>query len=302
MAQFEIRFLPDDTLYQLDKSRNHLSGLKMPLHEKTDSNGNLPWSLIPGWQTRTIPAIYYGDLDTHAECVRMLVNLSNRSKVYYFSKRLVDFVVSTLAIIILFPIGLVISLAIVIDTPGPVFFVQRRVGAIRKNSSSRAEWRQSNFPFIKFRTMVNKADASIHKTYIQALITNNQKEMHKLEENQNHIHKLTNDRRVTRVGKFLRKFSLDELPQFLNVFLGQMSLVGPRPAIPYELDYYAPWHFYRFQAQTGITGLQQITARCTQCFDDQVNLDLKYIETQSLWQDFLILLKTPIAVFTQRGY
>jgi lipopolysaccharide/colanic/teichoic acid biosynthesis glycosyltransferase len=102
-------------------------------------------------------------------------------------------------------------------------------------------------------------------------------------------------------GKILRKFSLDELPQLWNVLRGDMSMVGPRPAIPYEVEMYKPWHRLRLQAQPGITGWQQVTARCVVDFDEQVRLDVEYIERQSLWLDLEIAFKTPLAILFARG-
>jgi lipopolysaccharide/colanic/teichoic acid biosynthesis glycosyltransferase len=113
--------------------------------------------------------------------------------------------------------------------------------------------------------------------------------------------KLVNDSRIIAPGKLLRKLSLDELPQLWNVLIGDMSLIGPRPAIPYEVEMYKPWHLRRLEAQPGISGLQQITARCTVDFDQQVQLDIDYIENQSIWLDLKLILKTPLAVFSTSG-
>jgi lipopolysaccharide/colanic/teichoic acid biosynthesis glycosyltransferase len=113
--------------------------------------------------------------------------------------------------------------------------------------------------------------------------------------------KLVNDNRIIRPGKFLRKLSLDELPQLWNVLIGDMSLIGPRPAIPYEVDMYKPWHLRRLEAQPGITGLQQVTARCTTDFDEQVQYDIEYIDNQSLWLDIKIIIKTPLAILSTKG-
>jgi len=116
------------------------------------------------------------------------------------------------------------------------------------------------------------------------------------------VYKLTNDRRITAVGKYLRRTSLDELPQIFNVFLGEMSLVGPRPAIPYELAAYQTWHRRRIlEAKPGITGLWQVTGRSLVKFDDMVRLDLRYATSWSLWLDLIILLRTPAAVLRGAG-
>jgi lipopolysaccharide/colanic/teichoic acid biosynthesis glycosyltransferase len=136
---------------------------------------------------------------------------------------------------------------------------------------------------------------------MKALIENDQEKMNELRGQNTNIHKLIRTPRITRLGKFLRRTSLDELPQLWNVLRGEMSLVGPRPAVPYELDLYKSWYIRRLEAQPGITGLQQVNARSTMDFDQQMYLDIQYIKTQSVWLDLKILLKTPFAVISTRG-
>jgi lipopolysaccharide/colanic/teichoic acid biosynthesis glycosyltransferase len=145
------------------------------------------------------------------------------------------------------------------------------------------------------------ADPSIHQAFVKALIENDEAKMTALQGVPTQPRKLVNDSRITRPGKFLRKSSIDELPQLLNVILGDMSLIGPRPAIPYEVEMYKSWHFRRLEAQPGLTGLQQVTARCTADFDQQVRLDIEYIDNQSLWLDVKIIFKTPLAVISTTG-
>jgi lipopolysaccharide/colanic/teichoic acid biosynthesis glycosyltransferase len=145
------------------------------------------------------------------------------------------------------------------------------------------------------------ADSSIHRAYVQALITNDEERMTALQGEATEIRKLIHDSRIIRPGIILRKLSLDELPQLWNVLRGDMSLVGPRPAIPYEVEVYQPWHLGRFQAQPGISGLQQVKARCTSDFDQQVRLDLEYIQNQSMWLDLKIILQTPLVIFSTKG-
>jgi lipopolysaccharide/colanic/teichoic acid biosynthesis glycosyltransferase len=118
---------------------------------------------------------------------------------------------------------------------------------------------------------------------------------------ENSTRKLVNDPRITRIGKILRKTSLDELPQLVNILAGEMSWVGPRPAIIYELEEYQTWHFHRFSATPGLTGLWQITARCSADFDEMVKLDIDYIEQQSMWLDIKIIFKTPFVVLSCKG-
>ena len=162
-------------------------------------------------------------------------------------------------------------------------------------------WKRVDFPVIKFRTMsVNTSDA-VHKAYIKALIANDVKTMKEMEGDGTTIHKLVKDNRITRVGRVLRKLSLDEIPQFWNVIRGEMSIVGPRPSIPYEIEMLTARHLYRLNAKPGITGLQQVVARNSASFDEQVALDIQYIDQQSLWLDIQIMMKTPFAILFQRG-
>jgi exopolysaccharide biosynthesis polyprenyl glycosylphosphotransferase len=209
----------------------------------------------------------------------------------YFFKRIIDIIGSSLAILLLSPVFCFISLLIMGTSKGPVLFRQERLGQFGKK-----------FIFLKFRSMLVDCDDSIHREYIKKLITENKAS----EENSDAIHtpvyKIQNDPRITPVGAFLRKTSLDELPQFLNVLKGEMSLVGPRPAIPYEFENYDIWHRYRLlKVKPGITGLWQVIGRSSTTFDEMVRLDLKYIQEWSLWLDIKILLLTPWAVIKGKG-
>lgn len=207
-------------------------------------------------------------------------------------KRAMDLLGSSLAILLFSPIFCFISLLILVTSKGPVFFRQERLGQFGKK-----------FIFLKFRSMNVHNDDTIHREYIKKLITENKAS----EEGSEGVHgppvyKIRNDPRITPLGAFLRKTSLDELPQLLNVFKGEMSLVGPRPAIPYEVENYDVWHRYRLlQVKPGITGLWQVTGRSATTFDEMVRLDLKYIQEWSLWLDVKILCRTPGAVFKGRG-
>ena len=239
---------------------------------------------------------------------------------YYAIKRFVDFTVSLLLLILLSPLMLVIALLIFIYSPGPIFFIQERVGAKRQYINGRLHWKKVPFYCYKFRTMKLNADPAIHQAYVKALIENDQSQMNALQNAPTVPHnplsqaeltamqdaptiprKLVNDSRIIGPGKLLRKLSLDELPQLWNVLLGDMSLVGPRPAIPYEVEMFKPWHLQRLKAQPGITGLQQVTARCSIDFDQQIKLDIQYIENQSIWLDLKIILKTPFAMISTKG-
>jgi lipopolysaccharide/colanic/teichoic acid biosynthesis glycosyltransferase len=220
---------------------------------------------------------------------------------YYLVKRIVDIIFSALLLLGFSPIFLIIIVAIKIYSPGPVFYIQKRVGARRVKHNGVQYWKKEIFPCFKFRTMHVNADTAVHQAYMRALIENNEETMNALQGDNSEIRKLLNDPRITRPGKLLRKMSLDELPQFWNVFQGDMSLVGPRPAIPYEVEMYRPIHWRRLEAQPGITGLQQIKARSTAEFDQQILFDIEYIESQSIWQDFKIMFMTPFAILTTRG-
>jgi lipopolysaccharide/colanic/teichoic acid biosynthesis glycosyltransferase len=220
---------------------------------------------------------------------------------YYGVKRFMDLTIALTLLVLLSPIMLIVALLIFIYSPGPVIFVQERVGAKRHSLHGQTFWKKVIFRCYKFRTMHVHADPAIHQAYVKALIENDEEKMTALQGAKTQPRKLVHDPRIIRPGRLLRKLSLDELPQFWNVVKGDMSLVGPRPAIPYEVEMYKPWHLQRLGAQPGITGLQQVTARCNKDFDQQVKLDIQYIEKQSLWLDFKIILKTPLAVLSVKG-
>lgn len=221
--------------------------------------------------------------------------------IYYFSKRVLDFVIALVLLTILSPLMLLIAILIKLYSPGPVFFVQERVGAKRQRRGNQSYWQKTTFRCYKFRTMRINADTSLHQAYMRALIDNDEEKMDELQGHNTKIRKLIRDPRVTRPGRILRKLSLDELPQFWNVLRGEMSLVGPRPAIPYEVELYKSWYLGRLQALPGITGLQQVTARSTFDFDEQMRLDIEYIQNQSFLLDLQIMLQTPLVVISTKG-
>ncbi|MGD1102241.1 MAG: sugar transferase [Terriglobia bacterium] len=205
-------------------------------------------------------------------------------------KRMFDVGGSLITLILLSPLLALIAALIKLTSKGPVFFRQTRVGQYGKN-----------FTFLKFRTMYARNNSSIHEDYIRRFISG-KAYLNEGEPGQSPVYKLVGDPRVTRVGRFLRRSSLDELPQLLNVLTGEMSLVGPRPPIPYECDVYELWHRRRvLEAKPGITGLWQVNGRSKTTFDDMVRLDLRYARSWSLWLDIKILLKTPQAVLFGEG-
>lgn len=224
-----------------------------------------------------------------------------RREAYYLLKRLLDVIFSAVGLILSLPFYLPLMLLIRLDSPGSALFVQTRVGSRRHVKDGLEVWEPVLFEMYKFRTMVQNADPAVHCAYVQALITSDEGSMKSIQGGDNHIKKLVHDARITRVGRILRKTSIDELPQLWNVLKGDMSLVGPRPALQYEVEKYQPWHMKRLRAKPGITGLQQVKARCTESFDKQVHLDIQYTEHLSILSDLKIILLTPLTVFVGRG-
>jgi lipopolysaccharide/colanic/teichoic acid biosynthesis glycosyltransferase len=205
-------------------------------------------------------------------------------------KRMMDIAGSALALVAFAPLFLAIAIAIKVSSQGPAFYRQNRMGQFCVP-----------FVFLKFRSMYINNDAGAHQRYVRELI-GGQAERQASQGNGEGVYKLTDDARVTFVGKFLRRTSLDELPQFFNVFKGEMSLVGPRPPIDYEVKAYGFWHRRRLlEAKPGITGLWQVNGRSRVNFDDMVRLDLKYARTWSPWLDVRILMRTPGAVVSGDG-
>ncbi len=227
--------------------------------------------------------------------------IRDRSYYYHVLKRLLDIIIAALLLIILSPVMALIAILIVVDSRGPIIFAQERVGARRWFRDGFSYWQQTVFTCYKFRSMTHDADQSIHQAFTKAFIHNDHKSMAALQGGDTETRKLVHDPRVTRIGRILRKTSLDELPQLWNVLKGDMSLVGPRPPIPYEVEEYKPWHRQRLKTKPGLTGLWQITARSSTDFDEMVKLDIRYIERQSLWLDLNILLKTPLVVLSGKG-
>jgi lipopolysaccharide/colanic/teichoic acid biosynthesis glycosyltransferase len=204
-------------------------------------------------------------------------------------KRAMDIVGSALALLFLAPAFAVIAALIKMGSKGPVFFRQQRVG-----------YHGKSFTFLKFRSMQVNNDSSAHKEFVKNLIAG--KTEGKESGNGAGVYKMAHDPRITPIGAFLRRTSLDELPQFFNVLKGDMSLVGPRPAIPYEVAAYETWHRRRvLEAKPGITGMWQVHGRSRVKFDDIVRLDIRYAKAWSPWLDVKILAQTPRAVVSGNG-
>ena len=223
--------------------------------------------------------------------------LSRDRNVYYFSKRLLDVTLAGLALIFLLPLMALVAGLIVLDTGTPFIFLQKRVGARRWTRDGFSYWRQTTFTCYKFRTMLHNADPNLHQTFIKDYIEGRVQ----TSDAAGPKFKLPNDPRITRVGRILRKTSLDELPQLVNVLKGDMSLVGPRPLPSYEVADYQASHRERLAALPGITGLWQVSGRCEVAFEEQVRMDIEYVRRQSLWLDLKILFLTVPAVLSGQG-
>jgi lipopolysaccharide/colanic/teichoic acid biosynthesis glycosyltransferase len=235
------------------------------------------WDHHPG-QRASNPALYPD-----------LANRDESRRSFHVMKRVMDVAGSLFALLLLSPLFLFIAAAIKLTSKGPVLFRQQRIGQFGES-----------FLFLKFRSMYVNNDAGEHREYVRKLIAGSAEKQPSSDKAG--VYKLTKDRRVTRVGSFLRRTSLDELPQFINVLQGKMSLVGPRPPVPYEVEAYDFWHRRRvLEAKPGITGLWQVNGRCRMKFDDMVRLDLRYARTWSPWMDLKILLRTPGAVVLGEG-
>jgi lipopolysaccharide/colanic/teichoic acid biosynthesis glycosyltransferase len=210
----------------------------------------------------------------------------NRSKQKWgpVLKRSVDIIGSLTALLLLTPMFLIVAILVKLTSRGPILFCQKRVGRYGKE-----------FTFYKFRTMSTDNDPRIHQEYVAKLIAGDVSRS-------TGVYKLVNDPRITPLGRFLRKSSLDELPQFFNVLKNDMSLVGPRPPLPYEFERYRTWHKRRvLELKPGLTGLWQVEGRSRTTFDEMVRMDLRYAIQQSFWFDLKILLLTPSAMFSGRG-
>ncbi len=228
-----------------------------------------------------------GDSDTAGQFAPCNTRRKTRQLVRAAAKRALDLFGSLACLIALAPVFLAVAAVVKLTSRGPVLFRQQRVGRAGRP-----------FMMLKFRTMHVGTDERIHKEYVESFIEQGRAATSGTDT----VFKLVNDPRITSVGGFLRKSSLDELPQLLNVLQGEMSLVGPRPPIPYEVARYKSWHRRRvLEAKPGMTGLWQVTGRSRTTFDDMVRLDLRYVATCSVWTDVKILLATPRAVLSGSG-
>ncbi|NJO83381.1 MAG: sugar transferase, partial [Blastochloris sp.] len=215
--------------------------------------------------------------------------------------RALDIFVASAMLIVAAPIMLACAIAIRLDSDGPAIFAQERVGS---RVRGRNRWETKAFTVYKFRTMYYHTSSERHEAFIKALMAKDEKAMADLNGGKlddKNKYKMTRDPRITRVGAFLRKTSLDELPQLFNIMKGDMSLVGPRPALAYEVNMYKPEFMQRLAAKPGLTGWWQVVGRSQVEFDQMIDMDLYYIKNQSLWLDIKIIVQTPFAILKGKG-
>ena len=213
---------------------------------------------------------------------------SNIEELNSVLKRAFDSVTATMMLLVLSPILLLAAIAIPLFDGRPLLIRQTRIGIHGKP-----------FELLKFRTMRSRCSDTVHRDYVKQWIQS--KAAERSEDGAGKVYKITSDSRVTPIGWWLRRFSIDELPQLLNVLYGNMSLIGPRPAMPYELELYQEWHRHRLDAPPGITGLWQVSGRNRLSFEEMVHLDIEYIERWSLGSDLRILLRTLPAMLQGSG-
>ncbi|MBN1283788.1 MAG: sugar transferase [Anaerolineae bacterium] len=209
-----------------------------------------------------------------------------------------DIVLASIALVLVAPLMLLTAVLIKLDSKGPVFFIQERVGARRRvGEDGQVTWEIRIFRFYKFRSMTQNADESAHEKFIKSFVSGSSS----TDDTGKIIFKMANDSRVTRLGRIIRKASIDELPQLFNVLKGEMSLVGPRPVPTYEFAQYQGKQRDRMNALPGVTGLSQVKARGRAPFAEQIRLDLEYVETQSILFDIKVLFLTVPAVLSGKG-
>jgi lipopolysaccharide/colanic/teichoic acid biosynthesis glycosyltransferase len=213
--------------------------------------------------------------------------LERRHPAAEVAARGIEIVAALLVLVFLAPLLLAVALAVRLDSSGPMLFRQRRLGHGRRP-----------FTVFKFRTMSAGADHSTHQRYVNDLIAQGRDCTSAAQQG---LYKIAGDPRVTRVGSVLRRWSLDELPQLWNVVRGDMSLVGPRPVVPYETERYPAWYHERFTVKPGLTGLWQVSGRNQRTYEEMVRLDIEYARRRSLRLDLVILIKTVWAVLSRRG-
>ena len=267
------------------------NGVRRCVNKILESNGNFNYSVTTGTypdqlfsklliEKEGLPDFFPLDLDWPMESHRFQIAL----------KRVVDILGALVGLMLFSPIMLATALAIKMTSPGPIIFKQTRFGK-----------KGARFQFYKFRSMYWNIDDQIHREYVTNLIKGDPQKINQGNK-EAPLFKMVSDPRITRVGKIIRKTSIDEIPQLFNVLKGEMSLVGPRPPLDYEVQKYEPWHLRRIlEVKPGVTGLWQVSGRSRTSFDEMVRLDLRYVQNWSTWVDLKIILKTAKAVFSLKG-
>lgn len=267
------------------------NGVKRCLKKISESNGGFNYSVVTGTypdhlfaklliEEEGLPDFFPLDLDGPVASRRFQIGL----------KRVIDLLGALVGLMLFSPIMLATALAVKMTSAGPIIFKQTRFGK-----------RGARFQFYKFRSMYWNTDDQIHREYVANLIKGHLEKINQGDKDAP-LFKMASDSRVTRVGRIIRRTSIDELPQFFNVLKGEMSLVGPRPPLDYEVQKYEPWHLRRIlEVKPGVTGLWQVGGRSKTSFDEMVRLDLRYVQNWSLWLDLKIILKTVKAVFSLKG-
>ena len=267
------------------------NGVRRCADKLAAGNGNPPYSLVTATypddifqtlisQTTDQPNLFPLDMD----------DITKPRRLQSFLKRVIDIIGSLIGLILSLPVIFLTAIAVKMTSPGPIIFKQTRLGM-----------KGNRFFFYKFRSMYSNSDDQIHRQYIADLIKGNLEKINQGEADKP-IYKMKTDPRITKVGRILRKTSIDELPQFFNVLRGDMSLVGPRPPLPYEVEKYEPWHLRRIlEVKPGITGLWQVDGRSQTSFNDMVRMDLRYALNWSLSFDLQILVKTVKVVLFPKG-
>jgi lipopolysaccharide/colanic/teichoic acid biosynthesis glycosyltransferase len=223
-----------------------------------------------------------------------------RGRSYFAVKRMLDVVVASMLLVVLAPLLALIAIAVRLSSAGPAIFRQER---IRGRRVGRDTWVLEPFTIYKFRTMVRNAEPTLHQDYITAYIRGDQQQLGELrpDRKDGESFRPLNDPRITRIGALLRRASLDELPQLWNVVRGDMSLVGPRPPVAYEVDLYGERDLLRLTTPGGLTGWAQVQGRCAIGFPELVRLDLEYLDRQGTWFDLRVLLSTLPVVLSTEG-
>ena len=237
--------------------------------------------MLPPW-----PRLSISDMEAHGLTREQPLDRTAGEPLWQaIARRFIDLVGAGVVIVLLSPVLIGLTIAIRLDSRGPALFRQRRVGLGRRE-----------FTVFKFRSMRSDADPRGHRDYVTALIKGKADGVGK-----ENLYKLAVDDRITPVGHWIRRWSLDELPQLFNVIAGDMSLVGPRPAIPYEVAEYPSWYLDRFAVKPGMTGLWQVSGRNERTYEEMVRLDIEYAERRSLFLDLSILARTPFTVLARKG-